>query len=555
METKLKIPFDFNPSGGNSSLTVYAPETKDCESANIKRGLINILEFYDSNAKTISKISELSSSGNCSETVHTESESDTEVNLVRTLDFSKGCQSELSHKKYRLTHMSESGTYCVTKPEPIRSNVTTKVTKSKDGSDTPKIFIKKTERLKLVSVLPASGLFDNLISQTVLELKEVRDATPEVTLSGSPSQSSTEYKLLEKLVKNEEQPNYVTGARESFKKLKESLKKLNTNPHLEDQEAASVMLDVNFKLFLLKRDSLNTLYKELDDELKSAFFQILGLTGSEEAIDAVKDILLEEHAANNVNIYNQAASFYENLDGKYIRIKKGNELLLELLPKVQAMPSNPSRDRLRNAIALKFAAIHDIRCLRYPVRTDCMSKEALWETRHSFNLNDFHEKILFMRLLGMWRIPQGVPWLIETILDKANPINLRVQATWVSLVFLSQYPGNLTETMTQLFYDRTEDHEIRIYALMLILWKDKETKHLQYLIDNQDNEDRQLISFIFSYLRMRANKPERKKTRSTVLLFLFGYNERALQKVRRCKQRTRTQRYLRFGCISNQLKT
>ena len=96
METKLKIPFDFNPSGG--SLTVYAPETKDCETANIKRGLINTLEFYDSNAKTISKISELSSSGNCSETVYTESESDTEVNLLRrTVDVEQQYSSSFQY--------------------------------------------------------------------------------------------------------------------------------------------------------------------------------------------------------------------------------------------------------------------------------------------------------------------------------------------------------------------------------------------------------------------------------------------------------------------------
>ena len=91
--------------------------------------------------------------------------------------------------------------------------------------------------------------------------------------------------------KNKEQPEYnLREAKESFKKLKESLKKLDTDPLLEDQEAASVMLDLTSKLVSLEKDSIKTLYKELDDEVKTAFIQILGLTGSEDGIDAVKDI-------------------------------------------------------------------------------------------------------------------------------------------------------------------------------------------------------------------------------------------------------------------------
>ena len=298
-------------------MTVYAPETTDCETANIKRGLINILEFYDSNAKTISKISELSSSGNCSETVITESESDTEINLIKTTDLSS-CQSEKHHEGYGKTHMSHFGSYCSTYPVTTRDNVTTRVTKSKDISDPPKILIKTSEKLRFLSVLP-KGLFDEVTAKTVLQLKEVRDATPEVTPSGSPSQSSTEVTI--KPVKTEERPNYLTKAKKSIKKLKESLKKLNTNLHLEDQEAASAMLNA-INLGFFTKDSMKTLYKELDDDLKTAFFQIFGLVDIEEAVEAVKDILLEEHAANNFAVYDQAASFYENIDGNGISIKK-----------------------------------------------------------------------------------------------------------------------------------------------------------------------------------------------------------------------------------------
>ena len=108
----------------------------------------------------------------------------------------------------------------------------------------------------------APGLFDNLTSQTVLELKEVRDATSEVMPSGSPSQSSTEVIIRDNLVnlKNKEQPEYnLREAKELFKKLKKSLKKLDTDPHLENQEADSIMLDLDSKLFWLKKNSIKTL--------------------------------------------------------------------------------------------------------------------------------------------------------------------------------------------------------------------------------------------------------------------------------------------------------
>ena len=286
METKLKIPFDFNPSGENTSMTVYAPETTDCESANIKRGLINIPEFYNSNAKTISRISGLSSSGNCSETVSTESESDVEVNLLRRTELYK-CPRKWLHTNYEKTHMADFSSFCEHIPKNVRENVMTRITKSKDGSNNPKILIKSTQRFSLISVF-APGLFDDLTSQTVLELKEVRDVTPEVTPSGSSSMSSTEVIINMVTPKNKQLPEYnQEKVKESFKKLKESLNKLDADPHLENQEAVSVLLDLNSKLISLKKDSIKTLYKELDDEVKPAFFQILGLTGSEDGIVTV----------------------------------------------------------------------------------------------------------------------------------------------------------------------------------------------------------------------------------------------------------------------------
>ena len=89
--------------------------------------------------------------------------------------------------------------------------------------------------------------------------------------------------------KNKEQPEYnLREAKESFKELKESLKKLDTYPRLKHQGAAFVVLHLDAKLILLKKNSIKTVYKELDD-VKSAFFQILGLTDSASGIDAVED--------------------------------------------------------------------------------------------------------------------------------------------------------------------------------------------------------------------------------------------------------------------------
>ena len=515
METKLKIPFDFNPTAGDSALTVYAPETKDCESANIKRGLINILEFYDSNAKTISKISKLSSSGNCSETVDTESESETEVNLLRRTDMRENgwpinnC-SQWMHQDAETVGIRRLRKHGSLSPY-INKTLETKVTKSKDGTETPKILIKVTEEVILdfqLKTVFESGIFDEFTARTVLELKEVRDPTPEVTPSGSPSrQLFTE--VTNKRVTHdpvEEQPELLKKAQESFTKLKESLKKLDTNPHLEDQEAAFVMLDLTGKLKPLKKDSIKTLYKELDDsELKSAFFQILGAVGTEEAVDAVKEILYEEHAANNIAIYDQAASFYENIDSRApdVSSKKARELM-ELLPEVQAMPASPSRDRLRSAIALKSSSLHAQKCFRMS-DNDCITDDALWETRPSSLLKDTQGKILFAKVLQNWALKTS--WLIDVIADKTNPIMLRTQAIRAFEYSSRSAQPSLKETMTQLFYDRSEDHEIRILAFLTIHsinWNTdgkERMKLVEYLIENQDKEDRQLVSYIISYMK------------------------------------------------------
>ena len=122
------------------------------------------------------------------------------------------------------------------------------------------------------------------------------------------------------------------------------------------------------------------------------------------------------------------------------------------MPKVQAMLASPSRDRLRNAIALKSAAILAQTCYRIKPDKDCISKDALWETRNLMSVNDIQEKILFMKVIENWNIPQAVPWLKEIINDKTNPVNLRIQATRTCMQLFSIYnnhEGDLKETMCQ----------------------------------------------------------------------------------------------------------
>lgn len=517
METKLKIPFEYNPAGGDKALTVYAPETKDCESANIKRGLINTLEFYDSGAKTIKKISEYSSTGKCSEWTNTESETATEVNLNRMTNLESNCTSGWAHQKVRKVNVALMGTYCDVEPR-INRNIVTKVSKSKDGSDNPKILIKSTERLRLNSIFP-SGLFDDVTAKTVLELKEVRDGTPEVTPSGSPSQSCTEVKLDDEAHSHdEEQGENLTKAKEGFKKLQHCLNKLDTDPHLEEQEAAAVMLGLTVELKHLNKDSIKTLYKELDNsELKDAFFQVMGLVGTEEAVDAIKEILLEEAGANNLNIHDQAASFYENIDSKSpgISSKKGRELI-ELLPKVSAMPASHSTDRLKHAILLKAAALHFEKCIRKGQQDkDCISNDALWTKMSATPPKDVHEKITMAKIIANLQIPNGVTWLKQILADKTNPINLRTEAAWACVRMVPRNGAALKETVTDLFFDRNEDHEVRI-AAYVTLAKSATNSELQsvvqYLIDNHDNEDRQLVSYVISSSVLRKlNRPEGSK--------------------------------------------
>lgn len=65
METNLKVPFEFDPSV-KEGLKIYAPETTDSESSNLKRGLVNVLEFYDSEGQKMVKLSgSKGSTGSC----------------------------------------------------------------------------------------------------------------------------------------------------------------------------------------------------------------------------------------------------------------------------------------------------------------------------------------------------------------------------------------------------------------------------------------------------------------------------------------------------------
>jgi len=518
LETKLKIPFDYNPSGGNKALTVYAPETKDCESANIKRGLINIMEFYDSGAKTIKKISDKKgSSGECPEVSNKESETATSVDLVRLTNLESNCTNQgWPHQKVRKCNVATMGTYCDVDPK-INRNIVTKVSKSKDGSDSPQILIKATERLRLHSVFP-SGLFDDITAKTVLELKEVRDATPETTPSGAPSQSCTEVKLDDGNHSHDaEQGDALKKASDGFKQLKHCLHKLDTESRLEDQEAAGVLLGLTIELKHLNKDSIKTLYKELDGEQKNAFFQVMGLTGSEDAIDAVKEIMTEETAANNPVIVDQVATFFENIDAKSpgISSKKGREIY-DLYPKVAALPPSHSTDRLKHAVLMKAAAIHNEKCVRKgSLDKDCISNDKVWAKISANMPKDNHEKITFAKLIANLEIPQGVDYLKQTLGDKGNPINLRAEAAWACVRMVKRNGPALKDTLTKVFMDRTEDHEVRIAAYIALAKSatNSEVQNLvQYLIDNHENEDRQVVSFVVSSAVLKnMKKPDGSK--------------------------------------------
>lgn len=55
LETNLKVPFEYDPSPVEG-LKIYAPDTIESDTSNLKRGLVNILEFYDSEGKKLIKL-------------------------------------------------------------------------------------------------------------------------------------------------------------------------------------------------------------------------------------------------------------------------------------------------------------------------------------------------------------------------------------------------------------------------------------------------------------------------------------------------------------------
>lgn len=140
---------------------------------------------------------------------------------------------------------------------------------------------------------------------------------------------------------------------------------------------------------------------------------------------------------------------------------------------------------------------------------------------------DENVTIVKMKALSNMTIPAAIPF-IKSQLDKPeNSLFLRSQAAWSLLNFARRNMAQVKPIVTKLFYDRKEDHEIRIaaYVAMVMSSPNDMQSAVQYLIDNHDNEDRQLVSYVIASVNnLKSLKyPEGSKCRS------FGDSARNLE--------------------------
>jgi len=511
LESKLKIPFDYNPEGRDKSLTVYAPETAECESANIKRGLVNILEFYDSDSKTIKKISKEGSSGKCVQIDTPESETDTTVNSLRFSSIDSNCSSDRPHQQVHKGQVASFGTYCDHEPKVSRT-VGYKISKSKDGQDKPQILIKSSERLVLQSIFPV-GLFDDITAKTILELKEVRDPTSVDAPTGAASTSDTEVRLDHGAHPHDaEQAELLTKAKDGFKALSASLNKLDTQHHLEDQEVVAVLIQLTIDLRHLNKDSLVSLYKSLDQSGKSSYFQILGIVSRAEAFEAVKEIYQTETAANNVAIGDQAATFFENLDPKAKTIKYNDiKKIYEFYGKLAATPA--ASDRLKHAIVLSCTTLTHELCIRKGKQDEnCPSTGELHQmVMKDAATPDDRKDVVRLKALANLQIREGIDYAKRILEDRNRNQFVRSQAAWALLRLSRKHGPELKDFLMKRFFDRKEDHEVRIASFIALAISAPTSDYqsaVQYLVSNQENEDRQLLSYVMSALKTNWKRPE-----------------------------------------------
>lgn len=510
LSANLLIPFEYNPNEDRKSLTLYEPDSVDSDTANIKRGLISILEFYDSETKTVAKVANQGSSGRCQEIESKEGEQESTVDSLRFSNLETNCSAGRPHQVVFKGNYGSQGSFCDPDPK-INRNIAYKITRSKNGA-APKILIRSNERLRLQSIF-TTGLFDELTAKSMLELKEVRDAGTDETPAGAKSQSCLEVRIENK--QEEDQTELLKKAAAGFSHLGHCLHRLDTENHLEDQDIAATLLTLTKALNHLNKDSVITLYNGLEESSKTSFFQILGLVACEEKFKAVKELYEKSPELGEL-----LPAFFENIDHKSRSLNaKAAKEVYEFYKKISA--DKEVDERLKHSVLLSAtAAIHESCVRNGKLDDDCPDFGKIFSkiSAPSTGEEDEHSTILKVKVIGNLAMKEGAEWVQQIASDRSKPLSLRAEAAWTLVRLAAKHPTLLKNSLFKTFFDRTEDHEIRIAAYVAIA---KSAPHgellsaTQYLVDNNENEDRQLVAFVMSTANLKDMKnPEGSKCRN-----------------------------------------
>lgn len=510
LNRNLLVPFEYNPSEDRKSLTLYEPDSVDSDTANIKRGLVSILEFYDSESKSVSKVAKMGSSGRCQEIETKEGEQETTIDSLRFSNLENNCSAGRPHHVIFRGNYGSQGSYCDPDPK-VNRNVAYKITRSKNGAD-PKIVVRSTERLRLQSILPI-GLFDDLSAKSLLELKEVRDAGTDETPTGAKSQSCLEVRIDNK--HDDDQAELLKQATEGFQHLEHCLNQLDTENHLEDQEVAATLLHLTKTMKHLNKDSVVALYNGLTDASKSSFFQVLGLVACEEKFEGVKELY-----EKSPEVAESLPAFFENIDHKSRSLNaKAAKKVYEFYKKLAA--NKEVDDRLKHSVLLAAtAAVHESCVRNGKLDDDCPDSGKIWSkiSAPSEGEEDEHSLVLKIKVIGNLALKEGAEWVQQIVSDRSKPLAIRAESAWTLVRLAAKYPTLLKDSLFKTFFDRTEDHEIRISAFVAIAKSAPQTELLsaiQYLVDNGENEDHQLVSYVMSTANLRNLKnPDGSKCRN-----------------------------------------
>ncbi|KAI1309103.1 Speckle-type POZ protein [Halotydeus destructor] len=106
------------------------------------------------------------------------------------------------------------------------------------------------------------------------------------------------------------------------------------------------------------------------------------------------------------------------------------------------------------------------------------------------------------------RLRETIPFLKNILEDKSKSLSIRSQAAWAFHKVTKNNADLIVPIMADRFFDREEDHEIRI-ASYGALAKSKSpaelTAIIRYIVDNAQNEDRQVVSYVISSIKAAKN--------------------------------------------------